>query len=51
LKRWGSYQFEQCISKEPRILSIVKPPFQFIQVGVQMLDREFVIGAGGGVVQ
>ena len=24
---------------------IVKPPFQFIQIGIEMLDAQFMIGA------
>src|SRR6516225_2392511 len=37
------YQFQERISKQKPIIAIVETMLQFIQVGIQMLRREFVI--------
>ena len=38
-------QLDERIPKQIWIVPIVKPPFQFIQVAVQMLDRQLEIGS------
>jgi hypothetical protein len=39
------HQFQERIAKEELIIAIVKPMLQLIQIGVQMLHAELVVGA------
>ena len=47
----GGQQSEKGITKQPRIVTVVEPPFQLIQIGIQMLDRDLVIGTDDGSLQ
>src|SRR3989304_9850146 len=48
---FGSKQLGECFSEEVRILPIVEPPRQFIEVGFEVLETEFVIGANDGPLE
>ena len=47
----GFKEPEQGVAKEPRVVSVVEAPFQFVEVGVQMLDRDVVISTEDGPLQ
>ncbi len=39
----GTYEFMQCISKQPGIFPVVIPPFKFIEVSIEMLCTDFMV--------
>ncbi len=42
---------EQRIPEQVRVMPVVEPPLQLVQVGVQMLDRQLVLGASDRPLQ
>jgi hypothetical protein len=44
-------EFQERIPEQVRIVAVVEPPFQFIQVGIKMLDRDLMIGTDYGALQ
>ena len=44
-------QPEQCVSEQPRVVPVVEAPFQLVEVGVQVLDADLVVGPDDGPLQ
>jgi hypothetical protein len=47
----GSDQPEQCIPEQERVLAVVEPKCELVQVGVQVLLRELVIAPDDGALE